>query len=122
LTTIDDLVGDELWEVIEPLLPPEPPEPKGGRPHVPARVSLSGIVYVLKTGILWGLLPREFGCSGVTCWRRLRDWRKVRVFEKLHGALLNRLSRADQIDWSKASLDSASIPAKRGERRPIPTL
>jgi transposase len=122
LTTIDDLVGDELWEVIEPLLPPEPPKPKGGRPRVPARVSLSGIVYVLKTGIPWGLLPRKFGCSGVTCWRRLRDWRRVGVFEKLHGALLNRLSRAGRIDWSRASLDSASIPAKRGERRPVPTL
>ena len=122
MTTIDDLVGDELWEVIEPLLPPEPPKPKGGRPRVPARVSLSGIVYVLKTGIPWGLLPREFGCSGVICWRRLRDWRRVGVFEKLHRALLNRLSRAGQIDWSRASLDSASIPARRGERRPVPTL
>lgn len=81
----------------------------------------SGIVYVLKTGIPWGMLPIEFGCSGVTCWRRLRDWREAGVFERLHKTLLDRLNKAGWIDWSRSSLDSASTPAKRGARRPAPT-
>ena len=107
------LVSDELWAIVEPLLPPESPKPQGGRPRVPDRACLTGIIFVLKTGIPWELLPQEMGCgSDMTCWRRLRDW------QRLHHALLNRLGRADQIDWGRASLDSASIPAKRGARSP----
>lgn len=121
MTIIDGLVSDGLWEAVEPLVPPEPPKPKGGRPRTPPRAVFSGIVYVLKTGIPWGMLPREFGCSGVTCWRRLRDWRKAGVFERLHQTLLDRLGQAGSIDWSRASLDSASIPAKRGARRQVRT-
>ena len=109
------LVSDELWEAIEPLLPPEPPKPKGGRPRVPDRAALAGIVFVLKSGIPWEMLPQEMGCgSGSTCWRRLRDWQETGVWERLHRALLDRLGEANQIDWSRASLDSASISAKRG--------
>jgi transposase len=68
------LVSDELWETIEPLLPLEPPKPRGGRPRLDARAALTGIVFVLKSGIPWEMLPREMGCgSGSTCWRRLRD-------------------------------------------------
>lgn len=114
MNTIDALVDDELWNVVGPLLPPEPLKPKGGRPCVPPRAVFSGVVYVLKTGIPWGLLPKELGCSGATCWRRLRDWRKAGVFERLHRVLIDRLGKADRIDWSRVSLDSASIPAKRG--------
>jgi|ERR687888_571956 transposase len=113
------LVSDALWEIIEPLLPPEPPKPKGGRPRVPDRAALSGIIFVLKSGIPWEMLPQEMGCgSGVTCWRRLRDWQKAGVWERLHQALLDRLGHADKIDWSRASVDSASIPAKGGAKRP----
>ncbi len=109
------LVSDELWEAIEPLLPQEPPKPKGGRPRVPDRAVLRGIIFVLRSGIPWEMLPPELGCgSGVTCWRRLRDWQVVGVWERLHRVLLDRLGEADRIDWSRASLDSASIPAKRG--------
>jgi transposase len=116
------LVSDELWEAIEPLLPPEPPKPKGGRPRVPARACLTGIVFVLKSGIPWELLPQELGCgSGMTCWRRLRDWHAAGVWERLHRALLDRLGEADRIDWDRACLDSASVPAKRGATRPAPT-
>src|SRR5438105_1120661 len=69
------LVTDELWEIIEPLLPQEPPKPKGGRPRVPDRAALTGIIFVLRSGLPWEMLPQEMGCgSGVTCWRRLRDW------------------------------------------------
>src|SRR5437868_3993090 len=113
------LVSDALWESIKPLLPPEPPKPKGGRPRVPDRAALTGILFVLKSGIPWGMLPRELGCgSGVTCWRRLRDWQAAGVWHRLHLALLDRLGEADRIDWSRASLDAASIPAKRGAASP----
>ena len=113
-----ELVTDDLWEIVEPLLPPEPPKPRGGRPRVPDRATLTGIVFVLKTGIPWEMLPKEMGCgSGSTCWRRLRDWQEAGVWERLHRALLDRLGRADEIDWSRASLDSASVPAKRGAGR-----
>ena len=114
-----ELVSDELWEVIEPLLPPEAPKPQGGRPRVEDRAALSGIIFVLKSGIPWEMLPQEMGCgSGVTCWRRLREWQEAGVWERLHRVLLDRLGQADQIEWERAALDSASIPAKRGARKP----
>ena len=110
-----ELVPDELWEAIEPLLPSEPPKPKGGRPRVDDRAALAGIVFVLKSGIPWEMLPKEMGCgSGSTCWRRLRDWQEAGVWRRLHRVLLDRLGEADRIDWSRASLDSASVAAKRG--------
>src|SRR5947209_14204032 len=116
------LVSDELWEVIEPLLPPKRPKPKGGRPPVDNRAALAGIIFVLKTGIPWEFLPQEMGCgSGVTCWRRLRDWQEAGVWERLHQTLLDCLGAADEIDWTRASLDSASVPAKRGALKPART-
>ena len=109
------LVSDELWAIVEPLLPEEPPKPKGGRPRVPDRAALTGILFVLRTGIPWEYLPQEMGCgSGMTCWRRLRDWQRAGVWHRLHTTLLDRLGEADQIDWSRASIDSASVPAKGG--------
>ncbi len=74
------LVTDELWKIIEPLLPKEPPKLKGGRPRVPNRAVLTGIVFVLKSGIPWRMLPKEMGCgNGSTCWRRLREWQRAGV-------------------------------------------
>ena len=109
------LVSDELWAVVAPLLPPEPPKPKGGRPRVPDRAALTGVIFVLKSGIPWEMLPQELGCgSGVTCWRRLRDWQAAGAWDRLHRELLDRLGTAGQIDWSRTSVDSASIPAKGG--------
>lgn len=93
------LVTDALWAEIEPLLPKERPKPKGGRPRVSDRACLTGILFVLKTGIPWEYLPSEMGCgSGMTCWRRLRDWHKAGVWRKLHHILLNRLQQAGLID------------------------
>jgi transposase len=113
-----ELVTDELWETIDPLLPPEPPKPQGGRPRIDDRAALTGIVFVLKSGIPWEMLPQEMGCgSGMTCWRRLKEWQEAGVWERLHLVLLNRLGEADQIDWERALLDSASIPAKRGAQK-----
>ena len=112
------LLPDDLWAVVEPLLPAEPPKPGGGRPRVPDRAALTGILFVLRSGIPWEMLPPELGCgSGVTCWRRPRDWQAAGVWERLHRALLDRLGEADKIDWSRACLDSASVPAKGGGRR-----
>src|SRR5215213_7139545 len=117
-----ELVTDELWEVVEPLLPEEEPKPKGGRPRIDDRAALSGILFVLKSGIPWEMLPQELGCeSGVTCWRRLRDWQEAGVWDRLHRELLDRLGEADRLDWSRASLDSASVPAKRGAHASAPT-
>jgi transposase len=113
------LVTDELWETIEPLLPPEPPKSQGGRLRIDDQAALTGIVFVLKSGIPWEMLPQEMGCgSGMTCWRRLKEWQEAGVWERLHRVLLDRLGEAEQIDWERASLDSASIPAKRGAQKP----
>src|SRR5512143_2080434 len=116
------LLPDGLWAVIAPLLPPEPPKPKGGRPRLDDRRALTGIVFVLWTGIAWERLPLEMGCgSGMTCWRRLRDWQEAGVWARLHRMLLDRLGIANALDGSRAALDSAAIPAKKGRPdRPEP--
>src|SRR5688572_2944511 len=116
------LVPDDLWQAIEPLLPEQPPKPQGGRPWIPDCAALAGIVFVLRTGCPWRLLPKELGCgSGSTCWRRLRDWQEAGVWAKLHERLLNWLGDQAAIDWSRASVDSLSVRAKRGASRPAPT-
>lgn len=113
------LIEDALWSVIEPLLPLEKPKPKGGRPRLSNRAALTGIVFVLKTGIPWELLPQEMGCgSGMTCWRRLAEWQAAGVWDQLQRVLLERLQGADQLDWSRAVLDAASVPAPKRGRPP----
>lgn len=116
------LVPDRLWREIKPLLPPEPPKPKGGRPRVPDRACLTGIVYVLRTGMPWRMVPAELGCgSGVTCWRRLREWTEVGVWSRIHHKRLAVLGRRGKLDASLAVLDSASVRAVLGGRTPAPT-
>lgn len=116
------LVPDALWAEIAPLLPSHPPRPKGGRPPVPDRAALTGILFVLRSGIPWEMLPKEMGCgSGMTCWRRLRDWQQAGVWARLHRMLLDRLGRANAIDWSRCAVDSAAVAAKRGAKRPART-
>ena len=115
------LLDDDLWNLIEPILP----APKRrrfrypGRKPITPRQALNGILFVLKTGIPWEYLPLEMGCgSGMTCWRRLRDWQRRGVWQRLHDLLLNKLREADKIDWSRAVVDSTSVRAVFGGRRP----
>ena len=110
------LVSNKLWAIMAPLLPPERPKPRGGRPRsIPDRAALTGILFVLKSGIPWEMLPQEMGCgSGMTCWRRLRDWQQAGVWQRLHRVLLQRLQDAGCIEWERASLDSGSVPAPGG--------
>ena len=112
------LLSDDLWSHISPLLPPARPRPKGGRPPIPDRAALTGILFVLKTGLPWEYLPAEMGCgSGMSCWRRLHEWQQAGIWSALHRALLEHMERAGQLDWSRASLDSISIAAKKGGLR-----
>lgn len=111
-------VSNELWAALEPLIPEFVPSRKGGRRRsVDDQAALNGIRYVLHTGIPWEDLPQEMGFgSGMTCWRRLRDWQAAGVWDKLHLAMLVRLREHDQIDWSRASIDGVSVASPRGAR------
>jgi transposase len=118
------LVSDELWKVVEPLIPARKTCPEGGRPPIEDRKALTGIIFVLKSGIPWEMLPQEMGCgSGMTCWRRLRDWQAAGMWDRMHQLLLNRLQAAGQIDWSRATVDSSSVRAVGGGAKtgPNPT-
>jgi transposase len=113
------LVSDELWSVCEPVIPRLKKSPKGGRPPVGNREALTGILFVLMTGIPWEDLPLEMGCGcGMTCWRRMVAWQRAGVWDKLHRILLAKLQQADQIDWSRAIVDSASLKAVLGGKKP----
>jgi transposase len=116
------LLPDALWEIIEPLLPKHAPSPNGGRPRLDDRKALTGILFVLKTGLPWEDLPAELNCGcGMTCWRRLAEWQADGTWDKVHAALLQRLHDAGKLDWSKAVIDSSSVRAVFGGSIPAPT-
>ena len=88
------IISDELWKLIEPHLPPHKSRFWGGRPPIGDRRTLTGIVFVLKTGIPWEDLPQEMRCgSGMTCWHRLRDWQRAGVWEEIKLLLLDHLRK-----------------------------
>lgn len=116
------LLDDRLWNLVEPLLPVKKRRFRNpGRKPLDNRAVLTGILFVLKTGIPWEDLPQEMGCgSGMTGWRRLKDWQEAGVWSQVHRVLLRELRGADQIDFSHALVDSDSIRAVFGGRKPGP--
>jgi len=116
------LVSDELWTTIEPYIPIRSRRKRNpGRKPVPDRACLTGILFVLMSGIPWERLPQEMGCgSGMTCWRRLRDWNKAGVWKRVHHMLLDHLRSADELDFGRAVVDSATVRAVGGAKRPAP--
>lgn len=112
---MDKLLSDELWGAIAAYLPVRVASPKGGRPPVPDRDCLRGILYVLKEGIRWQSLPKELGCgSGSTCWRRFHEWNALGVFHKAHCHLLAVLGERGLLNLERAIVDSASCRAQEG--------
>ena len=112
-----DLVEDELWARVEPLLP----APKPRRFRYPGcqpldnRAALTGSFFVLKTGLPCNELPREMGCgSGAACWVRLHEWHQRGVWQKLHAMLLAKLRYADKINRSRAAADATALRALHG--------
>lgn len=106
---------EDLWLLIAAHLPARRRSPRGGRPRINDRAALTGIVFVLKTGIPWEYLPRELGCgSGMTCWRRLHEWMQTGVWQRVHEAVLGRMREHDQIMWDRASVDAARVTAPAG--------
>ncbi len=109
--------------MVQPLLPA--PKPRRFRYPGPKRVddrkALTGILFVLKSGIPWEMLPQEMDCgSGMTCWRRLQEWQAAGVWPRLHETLLSRLQGAQGLDWSRASVDSGSVRAVGGGEKNRP--
>jgi transposase len=116
------LVSDELWEAVRPLLPAHPPSRKGGRPRVGDRECLTGLVFLLRTGLAWRFLPLEMGCgSPATVWRRQKEWADAGVWPAVHHRLLEALGEAGQVDLEEAVIDSASVRAVKGGPTPAPT-
>ena len=111
------LVSDELWAEVEPLFPRHAPGPKGGHPRVSDRVCLTGIVFVLRTGIPWEDFPHEMGCCGMTLLNRLRAWQAAGVWQKLHERLLARLRGAGLIDFDRVVVDASFVRAVRGGKK-----
>ncbi|RKG84404.1 IS5 family transposase [Corallococcus sp. CA049B] len=111
-----ELVPDAFWQRVAPLLPPPRPKKKLGRPRADDRAALEAIVFVLRSGIPWEMLPRkQFGLSGMTAWRRLEEWTRAGVWEQLQARLLDELGMRGKVDFSRASIDSSSVRAsKRG--------
>jgi transposase len=114
------LLDEQLWRWIEPLLPKPRRRRRrhAGRKPLPNRQVLTGILFVLKSGVPWEYLPKEMGCgSGMTCWRRLRDWQRAGVWERLRQKVLCELNGADKIDWSRGVIDSTSVRAMHGGKK-----
>jgi transposase len=106
---------DRMWERVAPLLPPAPAHPKGGRPFADDRACFAGIVYQLRNNVCWNDLPRCFP-SGVTCWRRHRDWTRAGVWGRVWELALAELAAAGLLDASELFLDATFAEDRKGGR------
>jgi len=107
-----------LWARVEPVLPvPQRRFRYPGRLPVEPRRCLEGILFVLFTGLPWEAVPAELGVSGVTCWRRHRDWQQAGVWQRLLGLLQEDLRRRGQVDPARLIVDASIAPAKKGARK-----
>jgi transposase len=114
---VDRLLPDELWQRIQPLLPPPPARPRGGVPRrVPDRNCVAALVFMARTSTPWSLLPaKKPGCgSATTCWRRLDEWARAEVFDQLQLVLLDEMGAAGRVDLERVSVDSFSLRAVQG--------
>jgi transposase len=103
-------IPEDLWKLIEPLLPPDKPPGANGRPRAPNRMVLNGILYVLRTGCQWKMVPRQYS-SGSTCHLRFQTWVRAGVFEKVWRVCFQHYNNLQGIDWRFQSLDSATVSA-----------
>jgi putative transposase len=108
-------IPDELWDEIKVVLPIEKPFKTIGRPIVSYRKVLDGILYILRTGCQWKMLPKEYG-SGSTCHRRFQEWNGLDLFKKIWVKLLTIYGNLNGINWTWQSLDSISIKSPLGGR------
>jgi transposase len=109
-------VDDSLWKRIEALIPAKSRRSRSpGRKRLDDRQAMNGILFVLHTGVAWRYPPQELAYdSGVTCWRRPREWQEAGVWLRLHRGLLAELDHARKIDWSGAAVDSSHVRALFG--------
>lgn len=108
-------ISDELWDKINDILPYEKPKNTIGRPIIPYRKVLDGILYVLRTGCQWKMLPKDFG-SGSTCHRRFQQWIQADIFKKIWIKVLEEYNNKIGIKFTWQSLDSISIKSPLGGR------
>lgn len=114
------ILDDDLWEMIEPLLPAPKRRRRryAGRKPLANRLALTGILYVLRSGVPWSMLPKEMGCgSGMSCWRRLRAWQARGVWQRVQQVLLSKLREDHKLDFSRAVVDSSSVRAAHGGKK-----
>jgi len=116
-----ELLPEELWDEIEPLLPP-PSRAATGRPPVDNKNALRGIIFVLRFGVPWQAVPTDaFGVSGSSCWRRFREWTEAGIWPEVHRRLLDRLGRLGGVDLEHVVVDSQSVRAVKGGITPVRT-
>ncbi len=104
---------DRMWDRVRPLLPPRPPQPKGGRPFADDKACFAGIVYQLRNAIRWNDMPGQFP-SGVTCWRRHRDWTRAGVWPRVWKLVLAELADAGMLDTRELFLDATFAESRKG--------